>query len=44
MSQLLEDIPLRQHLSQAGQLQAAKFTWPDVAAKLVSLYKKILTG
>jgi glycosyltransferase involved in cell wall biosynthesis len=42
MAQLLEDIPLRQKLVVAGQAQAARFTWPGAAAKLISLYKKIL--
>jgi glycosyltransferase involved in cell wall biosynthesis len=42
MSQLLEDLTLRRRLSQAGQIQAARFTWPTVATRLISLYEKLL--
>ncbi len=42
ISQLWEDAALRQNLSQAGLAQAASFTWPKMAAKLIKLYQKIL--
>ncbi len=42
MSKLLTDQSLHQQLSQAGRLQAAKFTWEDVACKLITLYQAIL--
>ena len=42
MQQILADPSLRQHLIQAGQAQAQKFTWSDMGEKLVALYRKIL--
>ena len=39
---LLTDADLRQKLSQAGQEQARRFRWEDMAVKLLDLYKMIL--
>ena len=43
MTQILYDEGLHQTLSQAGQIQAAKFSWPKMAAELFDLYQKLLT-
>jgi glycosyltransferase involved in cell wall biosynthesis len=42
MANLLTDEALYQRLSRAGRIQAAKFTWEDVACKLLTLYRSIL--
>lgn len=43
MTQILYDEGLHQTLAEAGQLQAAKFSWPKMAAELFDLYQKLLT-
>jgi len=42
MSRILSESTLRHHLAQIGLKQAAKFTWPGMAAKLLNLYQKIV--
>jgi len=42
MSRILSEPALRHHLAQIGLKQAAKFAWPDMAAKLLNLYQKIV--
>ncbi len=42
MARLLTDTSLRQQLAQAGQRRAARFTWEEMATKLLDLYRKIL--
>jgi glycosyltransferase involved in cell wall biosynthesis len=42
VSRLLGDATLSQQLAQAGQAQAAHFTWPKMALELVNLYQQIL--
>lgn len=42
MSQLLADTELRQKFAHAGQIRAASFTWPDMAAKLLALYRQLI--
>lgn len=41
MTHLLEDANRRQELSALGLQQAARFTWPEMGAKLLNLYKKV---
>jgi glycosyltransferase involved in cell wall biosynthesis len=42
MRQVLADTSLQQKLSQAGQIQAKKFTWEGMAAKLLKLYQTLM--
>ncbi len=42
MSRVLADEALRQELGRAGRIQAAKFSWTDMATKLLNLYQTLL--
>ncbi|MBN1217541.1 MAG: glycosyltransferase family 4 protein [Anaerolineae bacterium] len=42
MSQVLNDTNLQQHLIEAGQIQAKKFTWEKMATELLELYHQVL--
>ena len=42
MAKVLNNADLSQKLSQAGLKQASKFSWTNMAEKLIKLYKKIL--
>jgi glycosyltransferase involved in cell wall biosynthesis len=42
MQQLLADEPARARLRQAGQQQAARFTWQQAAHRLIQLYRQLL--
>lgn len=41
LHQLLEDRALYDHFSQAGQVQAAKFSWAKVAEQYLQLFKRL---
>jgi hypothetical protein len=38
----LNEPELAAQLKQAGPIQAARFTWDDMAVRLMALYQKIL--
>jgi glycosyltransferase involved in cell wall biosynthesis len=42
ITRLLDDPSLRERLSAAGLAQAAKFTWPTMAAKLLHVYQEVI--
>jgi glycosyltransferase involved in cell wall biosynthesis len=42
ITRLLDDPSLRERLSAAGLAQAAKFTWPTTAAKLLRVYQEVI--
>ncbi len=44
MANVLADQNLHRQLSQAGLIQAARFTWDDVAMKLLRLYQMVLNS
>jgi glycosyltransferase involved in cell wall biosynthesis len=42
MARVLNEPELAAQLKQAGPIQAARFTWDDMAVRLMALYQKIL--
>jgi glycosyltransferase involved in cell wall biosynthesis len=42
ITRLLDDPSLRERLSAAGLAQAARFTWPTMAAKLLRVYQEVI--